>query len=120
MICGAQFTDRNHGAKTCSSECAKQRGIVSTWNYQTRKRQAFVEPVIPAEIFKRDGSRCHICRRRLSPKTKWPHPRTPSIDHLIPLTRGGLHEKANVRTACLSCNSAKGNRGGNEQLLLIG
>lgn len=42
------------------------------------------------------------------------------MDHVIPLTKGGNHELANVRLAHLRCNVSKGNRGGNEQLLLIG
>lgn len=125
MICGVTFLvgpkpHRAPGAKTCSAECAQQRQNVKAWNYQTRKRGAFVEVVIPTEIFKRDGWRCHICRRKISARAKWPNPRSASLDHLIPLTRGGSHEPANVATCCLGCNSSKGNRGGNEQLLLIG
>lgn len=120
MICGVAFSGRNHGAKTCSDECARQRQIVKAWTYQARKRGAFVAAVVPTEIFERDGWRCHICRRKIRAATQWPHPRSASLDHLVPLSRGGTHEPANVATACLGCNSAKGNRGGNEQLLLVG
>jgi 5-methylcytosine-specific restriction endonuclease McrA len=126
MICGASFIvgialgGRNNGAKTCSDECSAKRQIVKAHTYQARKRGAYVEQVIPSEVFERDKWRCHICRRKLSSATKWPHPRRPSIDHLVPLSLGGLHEKSNVKTACFSCNASKGNRGGNEQLLLIG
>ena len=125
MMCGAVFLvgakpHRAVPSKTCSSECSQQRQLTKARSYQTRKAGAFVEPVIPARIFERDNWRCHICRRKIRSTTKWPHPRSASLDHLIPLTRGGLHEPANVATACLGCNSTKGNRGGNEQLLLIG
>lgn len=87
---------------------------------RVRERDAFVATVVPAEIFARDRWRCHICRRQLRPANVVPHLRAATIDHLIPLSLDGTHEPANVRTACYSCNSAKGNRGGNEQLLLIG
>lgn len=33
-----------------------------------------------------------------------------SIDHVIPLSRGGKHEAANLAPACLSCNCSKGAR----------
>lgn len=84
------------------------------------KRQASTgEPVRLAEIRERDRNCCHLCGKRVSDKP-WPHPLSPSLDHVVPLTKGGSHDPANVKLAHLRCNTAKGNRGGGEQLLLIG
>lgn len=33
-----------------------------------------------------------------------------TIDHVIPLSRGGTNELSNLRPACRECNMAKGNR----------
>jgi len=33
-----------------------------------------------------------------------------TIEHILPLSRGGRHEWTNVVTACRSCNTRKGNR----------
>ncbi len=33
-----------------------------------------------------------------------------TVDHVIPLTRGGAHEPDNLVPACLSCNCSKGNK----------
>lgn len=33
-----------------------------------------------------------------------------TLDHVIPLSRGGKHTKDNVVPACLHCNSSKGNK----------
>jgi 5-methylcytosine-specific restriction endonuclease McrA len=46
------------------------------------------------------GNRCAYCgsEERLT------------IDHVIPLARGGSHWPSNLRPACLSCNSRKGAR----------
>jgi 5-methylcytosine-specific restriction endonuclease McrA len=44
----------------------------------------------------------------------------PSLDHIEPLSLGGKHVPENVQITHLACNMAKGNRGGGEQLLLIG
>lgn len=30
-----------------------------------------------------------------------------TMDHIIPLSKGGLHTKENMATACMSCNSGK-------------
>jgi len=43
-----------------------------------------------------------------------------SLDHIFPLSLGGDHVRENVHAAHLRCNISKNNRGGNEQLLLIG
>lgn len=44
--------------------------------------------------------RCAYCRQ-IKPLTK---------DHVLPLSKGGQHTKANIIPACKSCNSRKGNR----------
>ncbi|WP_227979969.1 HNH endonuclease [Nocardia spumae] len=68
----------------------------------------------------RDGYRCHICRRNTDRSKVVPHPKAPTIDHLIPLSLGGTHEPANVATACFLCNSRKGAIGAGDQLALLG
>lgn len=35
---------------------------------------------------------------------------SPTIDHVIPLTRGGTHTKGNLVAACQPCNSSKGTK----------
>ncbi len=40
----------------------------------------------------------------------WLHPRDKTLDHLIPVARGGEHTRENVVVACRSCNSRKGAR----------
>lgn len=121
-ICGTLFTSRTPRQWLCSDDCRRQQARAHSSAYRASRRagRSVERPVIPSRIFDRDRWRCHICRRKLTAKHKWPHPWSPSIDHLLPLTRGGEHVPENVATACLRCNIAKSNRGGNEQLLLIG
>lgn len=44
---------------------------------------------------------CHYCGMVFSEQVP------PTIDHVIPLSRGGEHTKANIVLACQSCNSRK-------------
>ena len=118
-VCSAVFAGELSW-QTCSPECSASLLRQRQSDRRARVRLAFVETVDPRAIFERDAWRCHICRRRLRPDRRHPHPRSATLDHVVPLSLGGSHEPANVQTACLQCNSAKGNRGGNEQLLLIG
>ena len=76
-------------------------------------------PYRRSDIFKRDGWRCRLCGRELRDTTDSTDMRAATIDHIVPLSKGGDDTAENVQAACRGCNSLKGNRGGG-QLLLIG
>lgn len=59
-----------------------------------------VPPVNRREVLRRDHYSCQYCgsTRRLT------------IDHVIPLSKGGKHRWDNVITACERCNQQKGDR----------
>jgi 5-methylcytosine-specific restriction endonuclease McrA len=44
--------------------------------------------------------RCHYCRREVGAKAL-------TLDHLVPLVRGGRSVRANMVPACKDCNSKK-------------
>ncbi len=62
----------------------------------------------------RDGWVCRICRKKITDR------RQASMDHIIPLSKGGEHTLRNVQIAHRSCNSGKNNRSANDQLLIFG
>ena len=65
------------------------------------------------KLAERDNWRCHICGKRVSEK-RW------SMDHLVPLSKGGPHTFANVALAHLKCNQRRGVDRLPAQLRLIG
>jgi len=79
---------------------------------RARKRGAFVETVVPREVYERDNWTCHICDMRINKATSnvWPKPTSPTVDHVIPLAKGGEHSYANCKAAHLCCNMRKGAR----------
>lgn len=118
--CGAAFVDRwqaEQSSRYCSEACSKG---ASRDRRRARKRMAFVADVHRHKIFERDRWLCHLCGKRLRRLAVAPHPLSPTLDHVIPLAKGGTHEPANVRAAHFICNSTKGDRGGGEQMLLFG
>ena len=66
---------------------------------------------------------CAICHRRvditLKSGTRGSR-RGPSVDHIIPRSKGGSDDPVNLRLTHWGCNQKRGNRGGNEQLALVG
>lgn len=62
-----------------------------------------------AYLADRDGEQCSLCDEPIdlqSKDTRW----GPSVDHVLPRSRGGSHELTNLALAHRSCNSRKGNR----------
>ena len=54
-------------------------------------------------IYVRDGNRCQYCGKRFQTSEL-------SLDHVVPLSRGGPSTWDNVVCACLPCNVRKGNK----------
>jgi 5-methylcytosine-specific restriction endonuclease McrA len=74
------------------------------------RRGAFVETVTLVDLKRRDGDTCSLCGDAIEWDEPWPHPKSPSIDHVIPLSRGGIHAASNLKLAHLGCNCAKRDR----------
>jgi len=72
------------------------------------ERGAASESIDVEDVFQRDGWICQICLRPVSQEAKWPDVMCASLDHRIPLARGGSHTYTNVQLAHFVCNSRKG------------
>lgn len=55
------------------------------------------------EIYERDGRICHLCSKPVDRQQA-------TMDHVIPVSKGGPHTRANVKLAHRGCNTRKGNR----------
>ena len=65
-----------------------------------RMRGAFVEDIDRDLVWARDGGTCGICGEAADPDD-W------QLDHIHPLSRGGLHEYSNVQVSHPHCNRKK-------------
>lgn len=121
-VCGTTFVSF-HMDVTCSAECYKlklrEQRHVSKQRRRAIQKAAYVAPVYRKRVFEADGYRCHICNKMTRKGASVPHPLAPTIDHLVPLAKGGTHEPINCRTAHFLCNSLKGDRLAGDQLLLF-
>lgn len=104
--CGDPFVSQTTSTRFCGDACAdrsRRRGA------KHRRRVLLeagpVDRIGLLSLARRDGWRCHICRRKVS-KATW------SIDHLVPVSERGAHVWENVALAHHRCNSIRSNRGG--------
>lgn len=118
-MCGTWFVVDNPRDQNCSIRCGRK---AAKDKERTRKREAFVASVNRMQIYQRDRWICQLCRKPVRRNAATPHPKSPVLDHVLPLARGGTHEPANVQLAHFLCNSLKGDRvwGEGEQLALVG
>lgn len=117
IVCGKiYYVDGHHTfSKTCSKACADL--------IHSRLRRIHLldgnEEFADWEIFERDNWICQICHKPVKRGVNGKNPLQPSLDHIVPLSLGGLHIRQNVRCTHLKCNLRRSNRGV-AQLLLTG
>ncbi|WP_158074123.1 HNH endonuclease [Micromonospora sp. CB01531] len=101
--------------------CPNCAGVRRLEHYQRKnlKRRAGGTRIMSIrELAERDRWRCHLCRRRVSRTLRYPHPRSASRDHLIPVADGGTNDPANLALAHWDCNVRR-RTGGTVQLQLV-
>lgn len=66
-----------------------------------------------SKLMQRDNGICGICNLVIMENPK-NHNDKPSIDHIIPIKRGGQHTWENVRLVHCGCNNSRGNKADGE------
>lgn len=134
-ICGKPYTVREYvescGRKkaqdngVCSEKCRriklnregresrKRRGVQDNHRHRAKKNGGEYDPSVTLKrLVERDGLRCAICGEMCDWNdhswSKYSGPMYPSIDHIIPMSKGGGHTWDNVQVAHIMCNSLKG------------
>lgn len=119
--CGVRFRSGNPKKLYCSTKCSnramwrrksRRRGNQST--HVARAKRYGVEydrSITLNRLIERDGMTCYLCGKTCTKDdNRWGSfgPDYPTIDHVIPLSKGGTHTWDNVRVACGICNELKG------------
>ncbi len=69
-------------------------------------------------IFERDGWICGICGKKINGRLRNPHPFSKSIDHVIPLSKGGIDAPINLQASHFRCNIRKHTKSGGQLRLM--
>lgn len=117
--CGEEFCQMVTGYNSssyCSKKC-QTRFYNRETNKRRRKKLTQIEhdnDITLEKLFKRDGGVCYLCGELCD----WNDKREedgqiltgqsyPSIDHVMPIAKGGTHTWNNIKLACRKCNSLK-------------
>jgi 5-methylcytosine-specific restriction endonuclease McrA len=126
--CGIKAMDSGRGPRAAwCSHCTliRDRARAPEWaarnpagrreisrNYSHRRRAQIlgtaVEDFTAVEVFVADNWVCQLCKQPVDQQKQFPNPLSPSLDHIIPLSRGGGHVRSNVQLAHYICNVRKG------------
>lgn len=85
----------------------------SHWHRAKKYGVPYESGITLAKLIKRDGLRCALCGGMCNPNdhsySEYAGATYPSIDHIIPMSKGGGHTWDNVQVAHMICNALKGN-----------
>lgn len=111
--CGTKVLSNNDSGKLCN-RCQRRRSKKNHPGKIRKRCNKFGVPfdpqVKPVEVFKRDGYKCQECGRKTTTKVSGTHNRRATVDHIVPLSKGGSHEWNNVQCLCMRCNVRKSNK----------
>lgn len=122
--CGVTFKTKYKKSHVfCSDECRKKQKNVYSQKSDKKRGKKLMEngeydsSITLPKVYKKYKGICYICGERCNyndcattkegffiAKDKYP-----SIEHIIPVSKGGTHTWGNIGLACMECNSKKGN-----------
>jgi predicted nucleic acid-binding Zn ribbon protein len=115
--CGRLFKPlRRSTAQWCSIRCMSAKwaqdhpDLVRAHRARRRARLRGVETenIRPLVVFQRDNWTCQLCHQTTPQRLIGTRsPRRPTLDHIVPLAKGGAHAYRNIQCACSRCNSRK-------------
>lgn len=111
-VCGKEFRTLNPSQVTCSKECSKKLSYARK-QHRIPKEQIVDKDITLEALYRRDSGVCYLCGgfcdwNDRDAVNNIVGDSYPSIDHVIPVARGGLHAWNNVRLAHFKCNLGKG------------
>lgn len=117
--CGEKFFSR-HNKNTCSDKCIKRRKNrvkEIKRRHKLRENGRIDWNITLDKLIKRDKRICYICNKEVDTNdyivyedgTFISGNNYPSIDHVIPVSKGGTHTWDNVKLAHRNCNIIKSN-----------
>lgn len=104
----AETTARMRQWRAENPERYRDNNIRNKGELRARNAGNVVEKGVDASVLlERQGGRCYLCLMPIDIALRHPHPGSLSVDHIVPISKGGDHTPENALATCLACNLAK-------------
>lgn len=108
-ICNKQFIANDTRQKFCCAKCKNK------YNNRRKDKRIYKNgkpdlSISLTRLYMRDMGICQLCGKHINFDCNSNSKDYPSIDHIKPIAKGGLHSWNNVQLACRGCNSAKSDK----------
>ena len=112
--CGTVFIKKNGNQRYCSNAC-RRRSVNRCHDNRIGKHNTVDNDITLTKLYNRDSGRCYLCGIICDWNDKIVEDNGtvivgmnyPTIEHVYPLSKGGLHAWHNVKLACKKCNDNK-------------
>ncbi len=110
--CGIEFRKvAGSNRVICGSvECERASDLDRVHERHARLHNVTVEHFSRTAVFERDDWTCRICGEPIDRGAPPKSPMSASLDHVVPLAKGGEHSMRNTQCAHLRCNMIKSDR----------
>lgn len=105
-----EWVDQHSQKKYCSDRCRRKsdKAINQKRNRRHKTRSRAISQLISlAELMRKFKGRCNYCKTLCVKPDGRNDPSEATVDHIMPLSKGGLHLWNNVQLLCRRCNTAK-------------
>lgn len=108
--CNAPFKGYLHQT-FCNAKCSRRfHRRIRRQKERALLRMVKVDNVNPVKVFETYQWHCSYCNVHTPPHLKGSTlDNAPELDHIIPLSKGGLHSYVNTQLLCRKCNRIKSN-----------
>lgn len=112
IVCSKTFDSIRDDAKVCSKECRLSLNRIDrNRRYKHLKEVGqFDYSVTLSSVYEKFNGVCQMCNKKLNFDCDCISNNYPSIDHIIPTSKGGTHTWDNVQLLCRKCNCIKRNK----------
>jgi len=108
--CNEVVNTHRHWQLYCDTTCSQMFKETRARQGQVKRFKKATAPNIVARLYYKHDGLCGICKQPIDLTIKYPDKRSLSIDHILPVSKGGNNFQSNLQPTHLICNVLKSDK----------